>query len=252
MKNRKIEIAIISIYIIIMIVGTLLSNIILNKTDSQIAQLISLTITQLISTLSVNYIIKKHYTWQSIGFGKLNKKALIWLIPYMFIVMSMITTLINEICNNMHEVNILLVLTILINLIGTIAAGFSEEVIFRGVLLNNFRKDTSIVVAMIVSSVAFLSIHITTVFSGLSLLQAVCRVLYTSLLGFSFVSLAIKINNLWPLIIFHILWNYVLIISSQFGIEVSKCSLFFNPINLVIGIILWTVIIIEEIKKKKV
>ncbi|MGL6106269.1 CPBP family intramembrane glutamic endopeptidase [Romboutsia sp.] len=251
-EDRRIELWIILLYIALMLIGTGMSTYIFQITDSQLAKMTILAIGQIVATLGVNIIIKKHYKWEDIGFSEINKKGLIWFIPYIAIILAMGASLIISLYKKSSSINTTTWLILLLNLIGTIFAGFTEEVIFRGVLLNNIKKHRSIILAMIVSSIGFSIIHITTVFSGLSLFQAILRVGYTSLLGFAFVTLAIKINNLWPLIIFHIAWNYIIIASAQIGVPLSKASLFFNFANIIIGTILWVVIIRAEIKSKKV
>ena len=44
--------------------------------------------------------------------------------------------------------------------------------------------------------------HITTIFAGKTLIQALVNVIASSLLGFAFVPLAIILNNILPLAIF--------------------------------------------------
>ena len=94
--------------------------------------------------------------------------------------------------------------------------------------------------------------HITTIFMGKSLrIEAIINVIYSSLLGFSFVALAIELNNIWPVVIFHVIWNFILMASSLIGVEVSKVSLLCNPLNIIMGVILWTIIIRDQRKKNK-
>ncbi|WP_286317769.1 hypothetical protein, partial [Romboutsia ilealis] len=54
---------------------------------------------------------------------------------------------------------------------------------------------------------------------------------------------AIILNNILPLAIFHTLWNFIIIASSTMEISISNVYLFCNPINIIISIILWTIII---------
>ena len=84
-----------------------------------------------------------------------------------------------------------------------------------------------------------------------NLIEAIINVIYSSLLGFSFVALAIKLNNIWPVVIFHVIWNFILMASSLIGVEVSKVSLLCNPLNIIMGVILWTIIIRDQRKKNK-
>ena len=122
-------------------------------------------------------------------------------------------------------------------------AGFSEEIMFRGMLLNTLKGKIPLISAMIVSSLGFSVVHITTIFVGKTLIEAIVNVIVSSLLGFSFVPLAIILNNILPLAIFHTLWNFIIIASSTMEISISNVYLLCNPINIIISIILWTIII---------
>ena len=74
-------------------------------------------------------------------------------------------------------------------------------------------------------------------------------VFYSSLLGFAFVGLAMKMKNIWPLIIFHSLWNFILMVSQTLQLEVSLAAGICNIINIFMAIILWIIVIIEEKRK---
>lgn len=140
-------------------------------------------------------------------------------------------------------------LLIIITFIGTFMAGFCEEVIFRGIILNAFRNEKSYVLAMITGSIGFSIVHITTIIMGNSLLDALVTVFYSSLLGFAFVGLAMKMNNIWPLIIFHSFWNFILILSQTLELEISLAAGICNVMNIFMSIILWISVIVGEKEK---
>ena len=248
LDNIKISIRSIMIYILIMIIGEIIINSNLIILDYNLDNLISISIIELISSGYLLYIIKKFYIWEDIGFSKINKKNLIWFVPYIFILIPMIYTFIEGIYKNISSFDSITWISIFMILIGTITAGFSEEVMFRGMLLNDLKNKISLKNAMIISSLGFSILHITTIFSGKTLIEALANVIVSSLLGFSFAPLAIILNNILPLVIFHILWNFIIIASSTVGISISKVYLFCNPINIIISIILW-IIIIKKQKK---
>ena len=207
LDNIKISIRSIMIYILIMIIGEIIINSNLIILDNNLYNLISISIIQLISSGYLLYIIKKFYIWEDIGFSKINKKNLIWFVPYIFILIPMIYTFIEGIYKNISSFDSITWISIFMILIGTITAGFSEEVMFRGMLLNDLKNKISLKNAMIISSLGFSILHITTIFSGKTLIEALANVIVSSLLGFSFAPLAIILNNILPLVIFHILWN---------------------------------------------
>lgn len=182
--------------------------------DNNLTQLISNFVIQLISSGYLAYIIKKFYKLENIGFSKINKDKLVWFVPYILILTPMLYKFIEGILKNISYFNSTTLISIILIFIGTVMAGFSEEIMFRGMLLNTLKGKIPLISAMIVSS-----------------------------LGFSFVPLAIILNNILPLAIFHTLWNFIIIASSTMEISISNVYLLCNPINIIISIILWTIII---------
>lgn len=243
MNKTKLSIITIIGYIFIMILGVAVKNFILSFVDNNFLDLIIQSIIQLLSSTFMVYMINKYFDWESIGFNKMEYKNLIWFVPYILIIIGMGITFIQEIFINISSYNIEIWITLFLTLLGIIMAGYCEEVLFRGILLNSLIKEKGIILAMIISSIGFSILHITTIFNGASIIGAIYNVIYASLLGFSFVALAIVINNIWPLVIYHILWNYLLIASQILNINVSKVSLISNLVNIIIGVILWGVII---------
>lgn len=250
LNNKKRAIAAIIIYLLIMIIGVSINNNFFSM-ENNIGRLISLSVIQVVSSAYIFYTIKKYYGWKNIGFGKLNSKSLVWFLPYALILIAMGFSLVQSISENIGSFSYETWLTIILTLVGTSLAGFSEEVIFRGMILNSFKSDKSIIGAMIISSIGFSIVHITTIFIGKSLIEAIANVIYSSLLGFSFVALAIKLNNICPIVIFHVIWNFILMVSSSINVEISKVALLCNPVNIIIGAILWIIIIRNQIKKNK-
>ena len=94
-----------------------------------------------------------------------------------------------EITKNMEVYDSSIYMFIIFVFIGTVMAGFCEEVIFRGIILNSFKSEKSFIIAMIISSLGFSIVHITTIVMGNSLVEAFMTVFYSSLLGFAFVGL---------------------------------------------------------------
>jgi membrane protease YdiL (CAAX protease family) len=133
-----------------------------------------------------------------------------------------------------------------INFIATLLVAFCEEVIFRGILLLKLKPKDSILKLMILSTFWFSIIHVVNIFMGMPLYAAFTQIIYSGLLGFSFVSLAIKLNNLCPIIVFHCLWNFIGISSVSIGYKASNISSLIVFLNIIIGTILWISIIKQE------
>ncbi len=207
---------------------------------------------QLVCTMYLVYVAKKSYGWKNAGFTKINAKGFIWFVPHTIIISCMMYTLGQGIYENIELINMQVIAVIILNFIGCIIAGASEELIFRGMVLNSFKTQKSIVPAMVISSLGFGIVHIGTVFFGMPLIDALAGALSSSLLGFALVPLTIKLNNIVPAMMFHVLWNTVLLTSGMLRIEISQVAYLTNPVNIIIGIVLGIVVIKEHKKQKNV
>ena len=66
------------------------------------------------------------------------KKDLFWILPYVIVLIFMVKKFIEGFYNNMNSYSLGTYMFVLLTFIGTVMAGFCEEVIFRGILLNSF------------------------------------------------------------------------------------------------------------------
>lgn len=246
MDDIKISIRAIIVYELIMIIGSIIMSSFVRTGDNNLSKLIINSIIQLISSGYIVYIIRKFYKFDNVGFSRINREKLVWFIPYIFILIPMLYKFIEGIYKNISYFNGTTLISIVLILMGTVMAGFSEEIMFRGLLLNTLKVKIPLISAMIISSLGFSVMHITTIFAGKTLIEAIVNVIVSSLLGFSFVPLAIILNNILPLAIFHTLWNFIIMASSTIGINISNVYLFCNPINIIMSIILWTIIIRKQ------
>lgn len=257
MNKKKAGILLLAGYLVTMGIGILIGNSVSNllgesalrtmNVDSN--NIIYKILIQILPTIFLLYFIKKYYNWKDIGFIPIKLRSLIYFIPYLIILIFMITKFIIELSKKIEFYDSNIYILVIITFIGTVMAGFCEEVIFRGIILNSFRSEKSYILSMIISSIGFSIVHIATVVMGNSLLDALITVFYSSLLGFAFVGLAINMKNIWPLIIFHSFWNFILIVSKTLQLEVSLAAGVCNMMNIFMAILLWSIVIIKEKRK---
>lgn len=259
MSKKKTGVLSLIGYLVTMGVGLLMGNIVSNimgenvlgTMDMNSSNIIYKFIIQIPPTIFILYFIKKYYSWEYVGFSSKYSKDLIWFTPYLIVLILMIGKFITELnkhISNYDSSTYMLIVTIFI---GTAMAGFCEEVIFRGIILNSLKGEKSYIIAMIISSLGFSVVHITTILMGNSLLNALITVFYSSLLGFAFVGLVMKMKNIWPLIIFHSIWNFILFASQSLQLEISIAAGICNVMNIFMAIILWIVVIAGEKRKHR-
>lgn len=98
--------------------------------------------------------------------------------------------------------------TVFFILVNTLLVGFSEELMFRGVLLQAFRHILPIWPAVLLTSVGFGAIHSLNVFTTGDLTQALVQSCAAFLSGLIFVALRLRTGSLWPSIIVHASWDF--------------------------------------------
>jgi membrane protease YdiL (CAAX protease family) len=93
-------------------------------------------------------------------------------------------------------------------LFNTFLVGLSEELMFRGVLLQAFRRTVSIWPAVWLTTLAFGAIHILNVFMTGELRAALIQSTAAALSGLLFIALRLRTGSLWPCIVVHGLWDF--------------------------------------------
>ena len=90
----------------------------------------------------------------------------------------------------------------------TLPVGLSEELMFRGVLLQALRHTVSIWPAVSLTTLAFGAVHSlnVSIITG-DLRGAVIQSTAAALSGLSFIALRLRTGSLWPCIVIHGLWD---------------------------------------------
>lgn len=95
--------------------------------------------------------------------------------------------------------------------INTIAVGFSEELMFRGVLYRALANRFSLWPAVWVSSAAFGSVHVLNAFTTGNLSTAAAQAVTAFMSGVFFVALTVRTRSLLPAMVYHTCWNFLLL-----------------------------------------
>lgn len=90
-----------------------------------------------------------------------------------------------------------------------IAAGFVEEMVFRGVILNLFKEKWNIKAAVLIPSVIFGLVHI--IGMDFSIISSLLVLIAGTMVGIMFSMIAIESGSVWNSGIVHSLWNIFII-----------------------------------------
>lgn len=93
-------------------------------------------------------------------------------------------------------------------LINTLIVGFSEELMFRGVMLRSLRLRLSIWPAVIATSLAFGAVHSLNILTTGEVAQSLIQSCAAALSGLIFIALRLRSGSIWPPMLLHGLWDF--------------------------------------------
>ncbi|MBD2471945.1 CPBP family intramembrane glutamic endopeptidase [Nostoc sp. FACHB-145] len=194
----------------------------------------------LVNAINV-FFVNRFFSWQEVGFRKLKTKQLLWFVPLFAVLIAMWVLFWKGFASvpfNAAQWRLFAVAGFT-----TFLVGVGEEVMYRGIVLHAFLTTQRVWWAMLVSAIGFSLLHSVNVFGGVALTNSPVQLIATFLFGCVFAALMLKLNNIWPLIIFHWLWDFVLfasgILSNGVGETVSVSSVIIIPIEIIVSILLW-------------
>lgn len=176
------------------------------------------------------------------GFGKKVKDLnILWLpVIFAFVPVAMFGTV--EIAANM----------LLFYLIALLFTGISEESFSRGLLINVLLPKGKWV-AILFSAGLFAVGHLTNLFfESFTPMEMITKLFLTISFAIFYGALYLRVRNIWPLIIIHMIWDFSFLISGTAGpFEVRP----FPPsIHLIIGVIsiIYAIIIVKKMDVSKI
>ncbi|WP_106745119.1 CPBP family intramembrane glutamic endopeptidase [Yoonia maritima] len=195
---------------------------------------------QIILLLSCYLYVRRYTDWYTIGFRRLNWGALVWLLPAVALVFAMGFVVINAATKGngvslpISTVGLLVVVPFLV--------GLTEEIMFRGILLRGALARLPVFQAMLLSALLFSLMHCVNVFTGQPALATLQHTAFAFLVGVFLAPIALKLGNLWPLIMWHTAWDFMIYSSQMLGV-VHHYALIGIMIQTLVSIWLWVELI---------
>jgi membrane protease YdiL (CAAX protease family) len=136
--------------------------------------------------------------WKAVGFRSAGrpKDLLYYIVPFLPLVINLIPGV--EVTSTLHLAQILAI---------TLMVGFTEEAVFRGLMLNPL-KARGFWKAAIITSLLFGLTHAMNVLTGKSVAEDVAQISYAVAIGFAYAALVLKKGLLWPLVLAHFLIDF--------------------------------------------
>ncbi len=215
MPSLKIGLQATAFYIAVVALGMIYVYVIRAEPYGTALMVSHFWVVELILCGIVLYYIIRYFGWSGVGFGRINWRATVWMLPAYMVLGAMLLVQVPKLMDGSltaAEWSLLGWLTLT-----TFMIGFSEEVMFRGILLRGALTRLSVVQAMVLSAALFALMHAVNVLAGQPFENTLQQLAFTFLVGFFLAPIALKIGNLWPLIIWHWLWDLVLFSTDVLG-----------------------------------
>ena len=182
------------------------------------------------------YVLRSVLDGHAAGFRRLHWPALLWMLPSWWVLANLTMQIWAQRPGVTIDPALLQVLTLIC--ITTFLIGFSEETMFRGIVLRSALTRLSVIQAMGLSATLFALLHLVNLIAGLPLATALYQLAFAFAVGLFLAPVALRLNNLWPLILWHWLWNFALFSAAALGITTRL------PINglilqVMLGLWLW-------------
>lgn len=195
---------------------------------------------QLIAVIFCLAVVARYFGWRAAGFGRMRWTGMIWFLPG-WAVLAVMGWGIAEAATD-ENLRAWDATGLLLLALTTLLIAFGEEVVFRGILLRSAMTRLSLRMAMMLSTVSFGLYHLVNGLAGQNAGETAQQVIFAVLSGFFLAPLAVRIENLWPLIIWHWFWNMGLILSQELGV-LYPFALVGIAIQAVVSIWLWAALI---------
>ncbi len=209
MKKQYIAFTITAVYITIMAIGMYVMHHVygFNYTDNDMVRVIVWA--ELVMTALAIGGVVRYFSFRSTGFTRPDFSKLVWLLPHALLLAAMLALLGKEIISQPLAPAQWRLLAL--GCFMTVLVGFSEEVVFRGILLHYFSRNKSLLAGLVVSTLCFGTLHLVNYFGGSTISQAVTQFMMTMVIGLFFALIVIKTRSIIPIIFFHWLWDFSLI-----------------------------------------
>lgn len=227
------------LYTGLMGLGMLMMNKLFGYNYSQPEMVFVIAYVEIVLTLFVIVLIGMFFKWRDIGFNQFEKGAFVWLIPHLLVISGMTVVFFSDLIGMWTIIDSKQQILMLYVGFTTLLVGISEEMMYRGIVLHSFTHEKRRVKGVLISSLCFSLLHSVNVLGGFSIENVGMQLITTFIFGFCFANLALKVKHLFPLILFHWLWDFVIIGSEIIGSSASQIIIYVLPINILMGVAAW-------------
>ena len=177
---------------------------------NSITDMIGLWPLELGLTIAFVLIVSLLGWWREVGFRGINPGSLKFLIlPFLYGGMLLTSAVSVSDSQNwllgFDTAAQILALTVVLLMLG-----FTEEMMFRGVLFHGLETRYSALLVVLISATLFGLFHFVNLFTGAGYYDTIYQVLHAIAAGFMYASLRLILGAIWPVMLFHAFWDFIL------------------------------------------
>lgn len=222
-----------AVYIAAMGIGMYVMHNVFGGTYGDVSMLPTMVWVEVVLSLIGIFFVIRYSNWRAIGFGKTQWKHVLWLLPSAVLMFTVWPPLFAAFMDHgsLGTIGLIALTTLLV--------GFSEELMFRGILLRGALTQMGIFASILISAIGFSLLHAVNVFGGAPAVGIPFQLVLTFLAGLFFAPVALKLRNLAPLMVFHWLWDFTTLSTSYLGVNSAYLGFGIAGIEIVLIIILF-------------
>jgi membrane protease YdiL (CAAX protease family) len=222
-----------AVYIAIMAVGMFVSGHVFHIEYS--AKMVTVLVyVEIVLCLFALIVARRIFGRWDCGFGPIDWRGALWIVPNFALMAVMFAVVLRSDGAHWSGLVTLMIVT-------TIMVGFSEELMFRGILLQGARREVSLGKAILISSVGFSLLHSVNTLAGVPFDGMVQQMGLTFVFGLAMACYALRANSLVPVIVFHTLWDMVQFVGGEFGSDFGQLINIGIVLNATVAAVLWVV-----------
>jgi membrane protease YdiL (CAAX protease family) len=206
----------------------------------------ALLLVEIILGSLIYYYVRVHASWRAIGYGDVRWLHVLWLVPLLLLAAVNDLAFLGRI--EMSTLQGSMVFDIVVTAAVALMIAFTEESMFRGILLQGALRRYGPFLAMIISAFLFTVLHALNLIVRLPLADLPSHLFSNLVFGLLMAPLALLIGNLIPLILFHFIYDFGLLESLIIPAGANQPALLGQsldlvlPVEIALVIILWVVI----------
>ncbi|TFU05712.1 CPBP family intramembrane metalloprotease [Polymorphobacter arshaanensis] len=221
-------------YIAIMAVGMFTTGHVFNITYGDPNMVRVLVFFEVAMSLFAIFMARRIFGRWDCGYGLIDWRGALWMLPNFALAAALFYAAFSTGNPQLSGFVLLIVATMVL-------VGFSEELVFRGILLQGALRDVSLGKAILISSVGFSLLHSVNTLAGVPIDSMFEQLGLTFIFGLAMACYALRANSLVPVMIFHMLWDAVQFLGGVFGSDFGPLINIGIVLNAVVALVLWVV-----------